>query len=36
MKEIERDDEREKRIEDEAIVDAYGPVTCRGKCDQVK
>jgi hypothetical protein len=25
MKEIERDEEREKRIEDEAVVDAYGP-----------
>jgi len=25
MKEIERDEERERRIHDEAIVDAYGP-----------
>ena len=25
MKEIERDEDRERRIEDEAIVDAYGP-----------
>ncbi|MEN6620289.1 MAG: calcium-binding protein [Smithella sp.] len=25
MREIERDEDRERRIEDEAIVDAYGP-----------
>lgn len=25
MKQIDRDEERERRIEDEAIVDAYGP-----------
>jgi hypothetical protein len=25
MKEIERDEDRERRIEDEAIIDAFGP-----------